>query len=184
MNALVASNPARTPVQIFLDKVLTPDRMAELNLPDHIPSDKFRRNLYTAIVKNPKLMECAPRDLFVEVAAAASLGLLFDPALGEAYLIVRKVKGEPKPMLQTGYRGLIKLVRHSGLLHSVYAEPVHRRDHFDAQLGDDKRLVHKPQWFQDRGDVVLYYAVARFSPAPQDCDWEIMTLDLIEGIRA
>src|SRR5215207_3865235 len=133
MNALVASNPARTPVQIFLDKVLTPDRMAELNLPDHIPSDKFRRNLYTAIVKNPRLMECAPRDLFVEVAAAASLGLLFDPALGEAYLIVRK----GKPMLQTGYRGLIKLVRHSGLLHSVYAEPVHRGDDFDAQLGDD-----------------------------------------------
>jgi recombination protein RecT len=179
MNAIVPTN-GRAPVQIFLDKVLTPDRLAELNLPAHIPADKFRRNLYTALVRNPKLLECSPRDLFVEVAAAASLGLLFDPALGEAYLIVRK----GKPQLQTGYRGLIKLVRHSGLLHSVYAEPVHRRDHFEAQLGDEKRLVHKPNWLQERGDVVLYYAVARFSPSPQDCDWEIMTLDQIEGIRA
>jgi phage RecT family recombinase len=179
MNAVATvPQPAKSKITEFLDRVFVADRVTKMSLPDSIDPEKFRANLYTAIATNPKLLNCNPNALFIEVAGAASLGLRFDPLLGEAYLIA--VRDEPQ--LRVGYRGLIKLARQSGEVVQCYAHTVYQKDRFDVALGLDTRLVHVPNLDEDeRGPARLFYAVAKFKDG--EADFEVMGLKAIYAIR-
>lgn len=179
------SEPRLSPVEAYAAQVLPPERSRDVYsaLPAHIKPERFYRNLVNALMQNPKLMKCDPRLVYREVSKAAGLGLLIDPQLGEAYIIVgwngRERREEPQ--LRVGYRGLIKLARQSGDIAQIYAHEVCANDEHDIVLGDQKKLVHKPLVFGDRGDVLGYYAVAKFSDGTTD--FELMTLDQIYEIR-
>jgi recombination protein RecT len=188
MNAVtkIEQTQARQPTKLeaFLGQVIPPndrDNLARA-LPAHVPFDRFERNLSNAIMNNPALMNCNPREVFREVAKVAALGLLFDAHLGEAYLITSRGRdGNTVPQARIGYRGLIKLARQSGDVAAIYAHEVCQNDHIECVLGDDKKLVHKPDLFGDRGPVVGYYAVVKFKDG--ESDFEPMNRGQIDAIR-
>lgn len=183
MNAITPSQP--TKLDQFRLEVLPPDKRGELfaGMPPHVRPERFERNLVNAIMQNPGLMELDPRLIFREISKAAALGLYLDPQLGEAYLI-ESWNGKAKrkePQLRIGYRGLIKLGRQSGEISMIYAHEVHKNDFFECSLGDHKSLVHKPDVFGDRGEIVGYYAVVKYQDG--ETDFEPLTISQAHGIR-
>lgn len=174
-----------TPVEAFKMEILTPDRAEDLfsALPAHVKPERFERNLVTALMQEPRLMSCDPSMVFREVAKAAALGLVLDPQLGEAYLIVgwnsRERRSEPQ--IRIGYRGIMKLARQSGDVAQIYAHEVRQNDECEIILGDEKRILHKPNFKGDRGIVILYYAVVKFKDGTSD--FEPMSLTDIHRIR-
>ena len=185
MNAIATLTPARKPskVELFMGQVLPAEDRAALKsaLPSHVPFDRFERNLANALMNEPKLLECNPREVFREVAKIASLGLVIDAQLGECYLIVGYGKDGPKPQIRVGYRGLIKLARQSGEVAAIYAHEVCEADYIECELGTDKRLVHRPDLFGERGAVRGYYAVIKYKDG--DTDFEPMSIQQIHAIR-
>ena len=165
--------------------VLTEERRKEIvaTLPAHIPIDRFERNVANAFMANPDLVRADPALVFRELAGLAGLGLLLDPQLGEAYLILgwngKTQRNEPQR--RVGYRGLIKLARQSGEVKQIYAHEVREKDHMVCRLGTDKVLDHQPNIFGDRGPVVGYYAVVKYSDGTTD--FEPMSIADIHGIR-
>lgn len=147
-------------------------------LPKHVPVDRFRRVLLTSITHDTRLLEADPYKVMRAALKVAPLGLLTDPMLGEAYLIV---DGNKDVQVRIGYRGLIKLARQSGEVAAIYAHEVCRNDEFTVVLGDRKALNHKPEMFGERGAVVGYYAVVKYRSG--ETDFEIMTIDDINKIR-
>lgn len=176
---------AQSPVDQFVAQVLPPQRRAELarSLPSHIRPERFERNLVNALMQNPGLLNYDPRLVYREVSKASALGLMLDPQLGEAYLIEAydyKLKAKA-PQLRVGYRGLIKLARQSGEIATVYAHEVCAFDEIECVLGDQKKLLHKPNLFGERGAVVGYYAVVKYKDG--STDFEPMTADQINAVR-
>jgi recombination protein RecT len=165
--------------------VLTPERRKEigLTLPPHIPLDRFERNVANAFMANPDLIKADPALVFRELAGLAGLGLLLDPQLGEAYLIIgwNARAGRHEPQRRVGYRGLIKLARQSGEVKQIYAHEVCQNDHFICKLGTEKVLEHKPDVFGDRGPIVGYYAVVKYSDGTTD--FEPMSVADVHAIR-
>lgn len=175
----------KSPIEEFLNDVLPADRLEDLSrsLPAHIKPAVFQRNLLNALMTNPDLMNHSPGLVFREVSKAAGLGLLLDPQLGETYIIVGynyKTRRQ-EPQLRIGYKGLTKLARQSGAVSLIYAHEVHANDFVDCDLGADKRLVHKPKLFTDRGEIIGYYAVIKFRDG--EFDFEPMDVPEIRRIR-
>ncbi|MGV6874530.1 recombinase RecT [Pseudochelatococcus sp. B33] len=182
MNA-VTTIEKQTPVDAYRAQVLPPEKLHTLGLPRHVSPERFERNLANALMQNPDLLKCDPRLTFREVSKAAALGLLLDPQLGEAYLILgwNGKAGRQEPQLRVGYRGLMKLARQSGEVKNLYAHEVNLNDDFSCTLGDHKSLHHKPDVFGDRGPIVGYYAVVLFSDGSSD--FEPMSVADIHKIR-
>jgi recombination protein RecT len=179
--ATIQQPQSRAPsrVEVFMSRVLAPEDRAAIQaaLPAHIPMARFERNLSNALMNEPRLLECNPREVFREVAKIAALGLLIDSQLGEAYLIASRTG----PQARVGYRGLIKLARQSGDVSMLYAHEVYSNDEIECLLGDEKKLRHKPNLFGDRGDIIGYYAVVKFKDG--DTDFEPMTPQQVDKIR-
>lgn len=184
MNA-VAQVPRISPVDQFVGEVLPPERRTSLfsGLPSHIKPAVFERNLVNAVMANPNLMKYDPRLVYREVSKAAGLGLLLDPQLGEAYILEAynyKTKST-EPQLRVGYRGLTKLSRQSGEIDQIYSHEVYSADYVECELGDQKKLVHKPILFSDRGEIVGYYAVVKYKNG--ETDFEPMSVKQVHDIR-
>jgi recombination protein RecT len=182
-----AAEPRSTLVEAYAAQVIGDEaRASELfrALPDHIPPERFQRNLINLLMQQPDVLKFDARLVYREVSTAAALGLLLDPQLGEAYVVPvwnGKLKRQ-EPQLRVGYRGIIKLARQSGDVSNIYAHEVHENDHVECDLGVDKRLVHKPNLFGERGKVIGYYAVVKYKDGTSD--FEPMTLRQVHAIRA
>ena len=136
----------------------------EAVLPRHVGADRMLRVVYTAVLRNPKLLDCDPMSLIGAVIQAAQLGLEPDPTLGEAYLIPRwnGDRGCKEVNFQPGYKGLIKLAYQSGMVASIEARCVHQADLFECEHGTAPRLMHVPSSEPDAGPVTHAYCVLRF----------------------
>lgn len=183
MNAVTTAQP--TKLDQFRMEILPPDRRQELfsGMPPHVRPERFERNLVNALMQNTWLLQHDPRLIFREVSKAAALGLYLDPQLGEAYLI-ESWNGKTKrkePQLRVGYRGLIKLGRQSGEISMIYAHEVNENDFLDVDQGAEKKLIHKPKLFSDRGPVIGYYAVVKYKDG--DFDFEPLSIPQAHKIR-
>jgi recombination protein RecT len=172
-------------LELFRQQVLPPEKANDLwrSLPQHIKPAVFERNLLNALMQNPDLLNFAPPLVYREVSKAAGLGLLLDPQLGEAYIVTAwnyKTK-RVEPQLRIGYKGMCKLARQAGDVTNIYAHEVCAKDKIECHLGTEKRLVHDPDLFGDRGAVVGYYAVIKY--ADGSFDFEPMTVKQCREIR-
>jgi recombinational DNA repair protein RecT len=79
------------------------------------------------------------------------------------------------------YQGLLKKVRNTGELVSISANVVYERDHFEYELGDDERIVHKPA-IGDRGKPVAAYAIAKLKSG--GIEREVMDATAIRQVQA
>ena len=141
----------------------------EDSLPKWLSVERFLRVIFTATMKNPKIVECSLESILQSVISASQLGL--EPILGRAYLIPynnSKLVGNKwvkvmECQFQPGYQGLIDLARRTNTIRDVYAMNVFENDEFDLTFGTDRKIHHRP-WYlnkenKESGDIIGVYAV-------------------------
>jgi recombination protein RecT len=125
----------------------------------------------------PSLRECTFESVFLAAMQGCELGLSFNPALGQGYLIPYAGRAEFRP----GYRGLVKLAKEDGGVRDIEAHVVRVGDDFDYALGLNPRLDHCPAIEGIPGEVTAAYAIA-WMPSGRVM-LEVMTRAEIDHIR-
>lgn len=140
--------------------------------------NRMTRSVINAISTTPSIAKCTPESIFISTVKSFSMGLEPNGALGEAYLVPFKNEATFMP----GYRGLISIARRSGQINEIYAKEVYQNDTFDVEEGTDRKILHKPDYFCNRGDLIGVYAV--FVLKDGAYDFEIMSIDDVNKIRS
>ena len=125
-------------------------------------AERFVRVAITEVRRNPMLQNCEATSLIGALMLGAQLNL--DITL-EQYYIIPYWSSKNNCYLaqfQFGYKGLIELFYRHPLAAELYAETVYSKDKFEVNLGTDRKIIHEPN-FEDRGEPILYYAVAKLS---------------------
>ncbi len=146
-------------------------------LPKHITPDRLVRIAMTAVQRTPKLLECDRASFYGAIMSCAQLGLEPDGVLGQAYLIPYRGKVQLVP----GYRGLLTLARNSGEISYIAAHEVRENDRFDFDFASGEPPVHKFSLKEERGEVIAFYAIARFRDG--SFYWDMMTVAEVNDIR-
>ena len=135
------------------DYLYKPDikKQLEMALPKFMNADRFLRVFYTAMLRNPALLECSTQSMLSAMIECAQLGL--EPVMGKAALVPYKGQMQFQPM----YRGLIDIARRTGNI-IISGHNVHENDQFDIEYGDNERIFHKPVYV-NRGEVIGAYTV-------------------------
>lgn len=151
-------------------------------LPVHIPVQLFVATVLTACSVEPKLLSCDRHSLFLACLRAARDGLLPDGR--EAALAPYWNEQQRKDMAtyMPMYPGLLKKVRNSGELQSLSANAVYANDHFEYELGDDERIVHRPEYKGPRGEIIAAYAIAKVKNG--GVYRRVLTAEEVEEIKA
>ena len=151
-------------------------------LPKSIPAERFIRTIVTAVQMEPKLLAADRKTLFLACMKAAQDGLLLDGR--EAGLSVyndRQNGGQTVAYLPM-VGGILKKIRQSGEISSVRAHVVYEGDEFEYELGDDERIVHRPNLAGQGVKIVAAYAIAKFRDG--DIQREVMSWAQIQKIAA
>lgn len=148
-------------------------------LPPQIPVEKFIRTTMTAIQMNHELLQADRKSLLASTMRAAQDGLLCDNR--EAALVIFRTKEGPRVQYMPMVGGILKKIRNSGELASISAQVVYQADQFDYELGDNERIVHKPQ-LGERGNPVAVYAIARTKDGA--VYREVMSVTDVEKVRS
>lgn len=159
-------------------------------LPAHIPVERFKRVVMTAIGGNPDLLNADRASLFESSLKAAQDGLLPDGRDGALVVYNVKVKGKDgerdryikKVQWMPMIAGILKKVRNSGELVSIGAHVAYEKDSFFWRQGDDEQIEHTPYIDGDRGKPRLAYAIAKTKDG--GIYREVMTFAEIEQVRA
>lgn len=142
-----------------------------LALPKHIPVERFKRTVLTALNLNPDLIGADRRSLFNAATKAAQDGLLPDGREGALVIFREKDKTtgsfNKKVQWMPMVFGIIKKLRQSGEIVSITAHVVYKNEFDQARFRyviDEgvERLSHEPILVGERGPAVLVYASAKF----------------------
>jgi len=150
-------------------------------LPGHIKADKFVRVLMTAVSTTPALVDASRSSLFGACLKLAASGLMPDGK--EAAIVTFKLKdGTVQATAMPMISGILKLVRNSGDLASISPGIVCANDEFDYWVDENgDHLKHRPNLKEDRGDMILAYAVAITKDGAKYI--EVMSKKEIEKVR-
>lgn len=146
-------------------------------LPRHLTADRLVRVAMTAVQQNPKLLECDRTSFYAAIFTCAQLGLEPDGVLGQAYL----VPFAGRTQLIPGYKGLLSLARNSGDVASIAAHEVRANDRFAFDFASGDPPSHTFDIRSPRGDVIAFYAIARFKDG--GFHFDVMSVDEVERIR-
>lgn len=155
------------PIQLIqqgLEK-MTPN--LALALPKHIPVERFKRTVLTALNLTPDLIDADRRSLFNSCTRAAHDGLLPDGREGALVIFKNNKTGKKEVQWLPMMTGIIKKLRQSGEIASISARVVYQKEidegrfKFIIEDGEEK-LHHEPILWGDRGAKVLAYASAKF----------------------
>jgi recombination protein RecT len=144
-------------------------------LPKHLNPDRLARIATTLLRQNPKLGQCTQASFLGALMTCAQLGLEPGP-LGHAWILPYRNKVDDRWVMeatfQLGYKGVIELARRSGQLAKITARTVYSNEITAGQFtvdyeGADELIRHKPILIEERGDPVLYYAIAKLTSAEQ-----------------
>lgn len=135
----------------------------DLSLPSTVDPSAFRNAAIIAAQTNPAILKCEPASVFTAIRHLAGMGLV--PDNREAALVPFKNKAQAQPMVY----GLIKAVKQSGQVVSLFADVVYEGElinswiengerKFDHTLEDGSRL--NPM-LRGGGSVIGAYAVAK-----------------------
>ena len=151
------------------------DGQFQAGLPAHIPVERFKRVLMTAIQGTPALAGCDRKSLFSSCIKAAQDGLLPDGR--EGALVPYKGQVQWLPMIA----GIRKKVRNSGEIATWDVQAVYENDEFDFELGDDPYIKHKPA-LDDPGKIIAVYSIATLKSGEKSRD--VMGIAAVEKIRS
>lgn len=128
-------------------------------VPKHIDPERLVRVALTACVQNPALLNCTRESLMQATIQSASLGLMPDGVMGQAYLIPYGDKAQ----FQIGYQGLIELAYRTDRIAAIIADVVHEKDKFEFHREVEKDVFsHRPyEGDDDPGPATHAYAIIR-----------------------
>jgi recombination protein RecT len=176
----MTESTALTPMDAMRNTLTKMSAEFKAALPPQIPVDKFVRTTLTAVQMNPELLDADRRSLLGAAMKAAQDGLLLDGR--EAAPVIFRTKEGPKVQYMPMVGGILKKIRNSGELASISAQVVYEKDHFDYELGDDEKIVHKPFLGGERGKAVAVYAIAKTKDGA--IYREVMSVTDVEKVRA
>lgn len=150
-------------------------------LPPHVSVEKFVRTVITAIQGNPDLITADRATLFAACLECATDGLLPD---GREAAIVT-FRNNKKGTIEAGYMpmvgGLLKMMRNSGEIATLFPNIVCANDEFSYWIDETgEHIKHTPN-FGDRGALTHAYAIARMKDG--SVTTEVMSVDEIEKVR-
>lgn len=158
-------------------------------LPKDIDPDRFIRTVVTAVQMNQDLLYADRRSLLSSCMKAAQDGLMPDgrEAVLNIYNTKVKIDGRDQwvPMVQylPMVRGVLKVIRNSGMVAHIDAAAVYERDHFAFKRGDDPKIEHEPYLgAEEPGKVVAAYMIVRLTNG--EVHREVMPARDIEKTRA
>lgn len=130
-------------------------------LPVHVKVEQFYNFITVAYYKQPKLFECSEQSKLDAVRLCARIGLSPGGAIPEVHLVPFKNKHTEKleVVVIPDYRGLIKLLRSSGLV-KIEARVARKREVFKVYYGTNPHIDHEPKFDGTAGDPIAYYATA------------------------
>ena len=169
-----------TPIAAFRGTLERMNQDLQSALPPQIPVDKFIRTTLTAVQMQPDLLAADRKSLLGSTMRAAQDGLLCDGR--EAALVIFNTKEGKKVQYMPMVGGILKKIRNSGELASISAQVVYDKDHFEYELGDDERIVHKPFLGADRGKQLAVYAIAKTKDGA--VYREVMSVSDVEKVRS
>lgn len=123
-------------------------------LPPSMDPERFLRVGLTAIVHNPKLLNCSIESIYLALLDSARSGLMPDGV--EAALVPYGSKAEFQEM----YQGLARLMMRHGGAAKVESRIVREGDDFEYAYGLEPVLSHRPAPESERGDTTHAYAWA------------------------
>lgn len=173
-----------SPAEVFRGQLEKMEPEFKAALPDHIPVDRFKRVVLTAVNQNQDLFGADRRSLFQSCTQAAQDGLLPDGR--EAAFVIFKTKDRAsgdwiaKVQYMPMIAGILKKVRNSSQLSGISANVVYAGDDFDYELGDNERIYHKPN-LANRGAPIAAYAIAHLKDGTTER--EVMTVEEINQVR-
>ena len=159
----------------FTDDLNKMNKAIAQALPKHIDEGVFARTVLTTITKNPKLLDCTRASLFGAILQSAQLGLVPDGLLGHAYLIPYGKECN----FQTGYKGIIQLVRRTNKVQNVIAQPVYKGDVFiyDLSVGIQEHKRGEDVVTEDK-NITHFYAKITYNNGGSD--FAIMTKEQVD----
>ena len=105
--------------------------------------------------------KCNPDSIRDAVLNIALTGATLNPAMQQAFLIPRTLKGRGLCCcLDFSYRGLVGIATSSGAVLDVDASCVYKGDEFYYEMGLKPILQHKPKGERDPKKLTHVYAVA------------------------
>lgn len=170
------------------------DQMAgefAMALPQHIPVDRFKRVVLTAVNQDPDLLIADRRSFFGACMRAAQDGLYPDKREGALVIFNNKIT-DPVTKKESWVKfvqwmpmvyGIIKKMRNSGQISSIVAHEVYEKDSFKYRLGDEETIEHEPYLGTgEPGPMIAVYAIARLKDGA--VQREVMTRAQVERVRA
>jgi recombination protein RecT len=158
-------------------------RRDNFSLPSTITFDEFKNTLIAACSKDSKLLQADRASLMLACINAAADGLL--PNGHEAALVIFNTKVDGQWVSKVQYMpmvaGVLKKLRQSGEIKTIFPACVHEGDEWEFELGSTPKLVHRPQMLQARGPVIFAYARATLKDGTEQ--FEVLHMDDILKIR-
>lgn len=158
----------------------------KMALPPQVKVEKFVRVTMTAVQSNPDLLSADRHSLYGACMKAAQDGLLIDgrEATIQIYNTNVGTKDNPRWAKMAQYmpmvEGLLKKVRNSGEIANVSVQVVKENDHFEYELGDNERIVHRPA-LAARGKTIGAYSIVTLKNGEKSREW--MDAGQIEEVR-
>ena len=171
MKVAVTDKKELTEKQVFMKglqtEIASAFSKAGKSISKHLNSDRAFMFMSVSVRNNPKLLECTPMSIVSSLVAISLAGL--DVASNEAYVVPYKnyKTGKTYAIPITSYRGDIKNMyrfkvdNNTPLIKYIYVSEVREKDLFDVSGGSEVRIIHKPNYREDRGEVFAYYAIAK-----------------------
>ena len=155
-------------------------------LPRHLTPERFIRVACNALSRTPELMDCTKASFMKALLDLSMFGL--EPDGRRAHLIPynNKVKDSNPPRYQKevqliiDYKGIVELIRRSGVVSYIHADVVGENDQFEYCFGSGAKLVHVPK-LGDRGKIYAAYSFIRLKDGSEDFD--VMGIDELDAIR-
>lgn len=171
MKVAVTDKKELSPRQVFMETLQTDITSAfskaGKSISKHLNADRAFMFMSVNVRNNPKLLECTPTSIVSSLVAISLSGL--DVASNEAYVVPYKnyKTGKTYAIPIISYRGDIKNMyrfkvdSNTPLIKNIYVSEVKEKDIFDVNGGSEVRIIHKPNYREERGEVFAYYAIAK-----------------------
>lgn len=156
-------------------------------LPPHIDKARFTRVAITAVQENPDLLLADRQSLYSACMKCATDGLV--PDKRDAALVVfntkEKINGKDVWIKKVQYMpmvtGIMKRARNSGEIANWSVHVRRENDHFEFELGDDEKIIHRPA-LVNPGALVGTYSIVTFKNGERSREY--MSADEVFAVRA
>lgn len=134
----------------------------EIKLPVGIDKTKFMLAASTLFTKVRDIQNCSESSIMGALVQTAVLGLDPNPDFQLVYYVPRRNRNTNQTELEfkLGYRGLKEIVLRNPQITRIDTDIVYERDFFQVDKFANPPIIHKPDYFGDRGEPVGVYAVA------------------------